>query len=323
MIRRQFMGSAAAALVGTLGSPALFAKPAFPDQPLTVVVPYTAGGSADFIARAAVERMAQLLRQPMVVDNRPGADGRIGMAKVLKAPADGYTLLSVTPVISVIDHLWPNADLRLADFVGIGGVATNPSVYVVPSELPIRSLAELLDHARAKPGLLNVPHPGRGSGIHIAQELFFQRAGLSVNSIPYKGQPPSITDLLAGNLSFGLFYQNLVLSHIQSGRLRVLATNAMERTRSLPNVPTLAELGYKDAVVEAWSGFAVSAKTPTSLVAQLADALREARTDKSVRARLEDMDLAMLDLDARPFTEFMARESERFGRLIRERGIVA
>ncbi len=323
MNRRRF---AAAAALG-LASPWLpwlgaRAQGAFPDRPITVVVPYSAGGVVDVYARAVTDTLARELGQPVVVDNRAGADGRIGTDRVMSSPADGYTLLAASPLLSIGRHLGSDFRFKPDDFAPIGAIASQPAILVVANHLPVQNVTELVSHAKARPGELTVPHPGRGSSIHLAQELFFQSAGISVNSIAYKGQPPAVTDLAAGNLSFALIHQAVALPMIKAGRIRALATNAGQRTRSLPDVPTVAEAGYPATLVRSWCGLVALAATPAPVIERLVDAMSKAMAAPAVRERLAATDSEILQMNASQFRSMIRDESDRFGQLIRDRKLI-
>lgn len=320
MKRREFT-ILGAGLMGAVLQGGAFARSAYPERPITLVVPYGPGGVLEAIFRPVAEAVSTTMPERMIVDFWPGADGRIGTAKVLRAAADGYTLLSASPGLAVAEHLWPEAGFKAADFTGVCGIAAPPSVYVVHSSLPIQTMQEFVAYARARPGEVPVPHAGIGSGIHLAQEMFLGDAGISVNSIPYKGSGPSLTDLLAGRLSFGLAYQSVILAHIKSGRLRPLAMNAERRTRNLPDVPTLGELGYRNATLQAWGGVVVSAKTPAPIVDYLSAEFQKAMASPRVRSHFENLDLEILGTNAQAFTAMIHKESDRLAKLIRERGI--
>ena len=293
----------------------------YPDRPIRIVVPYPAGGVVDVVLRAVCDPLSNALPQRIVIENRPGADGRIGLDAVAKAPADGYTLLGVAPILAVGEHLMPEMKARSRDFVGVCGVAAPPTVFVVHDTVPARTLKEFVALAAARPGEFNAANPGTGSSIHLAQELFFERTGIRLTNVSYKGQPPALLDLGSGLLQFALISQSLVLPLIQSGKVRALAVNAAARTRSLPEVPTIAQAGYPDLLVQSWYGIGAPAKTPAPVVEWLSQQFQRALAMPEVRARLAATDAEILALDAARFTELIAVETRRWGALIHKRGI--
>ena len=293
----------------------------YPDRPIRIVVPYPAGGVVDVVLRAVCDPLSDALPQRIVIENRPGADGRIGLDAVARAPADGYTLLGVAPILAVGEHLMPEMKARSRDFVGVCGLAAPPTVFVVHDTVPARTLKEFVALAAARPGEFNAANPGTGSSIHLAQELFFERTGIRLTNVSYKGQPPALLDLGSGLLQFALISQSLVLPLIQSGKVRALAVNAAARTRSLPEVPTIAQAGYPDILVQSWYGIAAAAKTPTPVVEWLSQQFQRALAMPEVRARLAATDAEILALDAARFTELIAVETRRWGALIHKRGI--
>ena len=293
----------------------------YPDRPIRIVVPYPAGGVVDVVLRAVCDPLSNALPQRIVIENRPGADGRIGLDAVAKAPADGYTLLGVAPILAVGEHLMPEMKARSKDFVGVCGVAAPPTVFVVHDTVPARTVKEFVALAAARPGEFNAANPGTGSSIHLAQELFFERTGIRLTNVSYKGQPPALLDLGSGLLQFALISQSLVLPLIQSGKVRALAVNAAARTHSLPEVPTIAQAGYPDILVQSWYGIAAPAKTPTPVVEWLSQQFQRALAMPEVRARLAATDAEILALDAARFTELIAVETRRWGALIHKRGI--
>lgn len=293
----------------------------YPDRPIRIVVPYPAGGVVDVVLRAVCDPLSDALPQRIVIENRPGADGRIGLDAVARAPADGYTLLGVAPILAVGEHLMPEMKARSRDFVGVCGLAAPPTVFVVHDTVPARTLKEFVALAAARPGEFNAANPGTGSSIHLAQELFFERTGIRFTNVSYKGQPPALLDLGSGLLQFALISQSLVLPLIQSGKVRALAVNAAARTRSLPEVPTIAQAGYPDILVQSWYGIAAPAKTPVPVVEWLSQQFQRALAMPEVRARLTATDAEILALDAARFTELIAVENRRWGALIHKRGI--
>ncbi|MGB6096996.1 MAG: tripartite tricarboxylate transporter substrate binding protein [Comamonas thiooxydans] len=323
MDRRQFhLQLLLAGLVPGMARAGIAPSPdGYPDRPIRIVVPYPAGGVVDVVLRAVCDPLSNALPQRIVIENRPGADGRIGLDAVAKAPADGYTLLGVAPILAVGEHLMPEMKARSKDFVGVCGVAAPPTVFVVHDTVPARTLKEFVALATARPGEFNAANPGTGSSIHLAQELFFERTGIRLTNVSYKGQPPALLDLGSGLLQFALISQNLVLPLIQSGKVRALAVNAAARTRSLPEAPTIAQAGYPDILVQSWYGIAAPAKTPAPVVEWLSQQFQRALAMPEVRARLAATDAEILALDAARFTELIAVETRRWGALIHKRGI--
>ena len=293
----------------------------FPNKPIKLIVPYPAGGVVDVVGRAVADPLSAELPQRIIVDNRTGADGRIGMTAAAQAPADGYTLLVATPVLAVGEHLMPDMAGRSKDFAGLCGIAAPPSVFVAWSGLPVKTLADLIALANSKPGELNVSNPGSGSSIHLGQELLFERTGIKVTNVNYRGQPPSLIDMAEGRVHFGLIAQNLALPLIQNGKLRPLAVNASKRTRSLPDVPTIGEAGHAAALVHTWHGIVAPAKTPAPELAYLSEQFMQTMAQPATRARLEAMDAELMPLGPAAFDALIAAEHVRWGELIRKRGI--
>ncbi len=326
--RRQFQARALTLLGATaLPTAAVRAetRPAgpggFPNKQIKLIVPYPAGGIVDVVTRAASDPLSADLPQRIIVENRTGADGRIGLNAVAQSPADGYTLLAATPIVAVGEHLMPEMAGRSKDFAGICAIAAPPSVFVVWSGLAAKTLKEAIALAASKPGELNVPNPGAGSSIHLGQELLFERTGVKVTNINYRGQPQSLIDLAEGRLHFALISQSLALPLIQTGKLRALAVNAGKRTRSLPEVPTVAEAGFPDVLVQSWYGVAAPAKTPTPVLAYLSEQFLRTLAQPDTRAKLEAIDAEIMALGGSAFDALIANEHLRWGELIKKRGI--
>ena len=245
------------------------------------------------------------------------------MEAVAKAPADGYTICACTPLVVINEFLQPDPTFRGRDFTGIGGIAAPASVFVVPPSLPVHTMKEFADYARARPEQLNVPNPGTGSSIHLGQEMFFATTGIEVQLVGYKGQPPLIPDMIQNQLQFAMVSLSLVLPHIKAGRLRALAVNAQARTLSLPDVPTIIEAGYPQALVLSWYGLAAPAATPAPVIAWLARELQKVMARPETKTTLEGLDAQILPLDAAAFNTLMLQEASRWSKLIRERNIKA
>ena len=334
MQRRQFqtrLAAATAAAITSAGWPWQSAlaqtRPTgpggFPNKPIRLIVPYPAGGIVDIVMRAVADPLSAELPQRIVVESRSGADGRIGLTAAAQAPADGYTLVAATPIIAVGEHLMTDMAGRSKDFVGLCAIAAPPTVFVAWSGLAVKSLREFVAMAAAKPDEMNVANPGSGSSIHLGQELLFERAGIRVTNISYRGQPPSLIDMAEGRVHFGLISQSLALPLIQSGKLRPLAVSAAKRTRSLPEVPTVAEAGFADVLAQSWYGVAAPAKTPAAIVNYLVDQFMRTLAQPDTRSRLEAMDAEILALPGAAFDALIESEWKRWGELIRKRGIKA
>ncbi|SCU75829.1 conserved exported hypothetical protein [Cupriavidus necator] len=332
MNRRQFTISTMQAALG-LSVPAWLPAAArasaplppagYPGRVVHAVVPYPAGGVVDITIRTATDRMSLAMPQRILVENRPGADGKIGVEAVSRAEPDGYTLLAATPVLSVSESLYPQTSIRVRDFRAIGAVAAVPAIFVVADSVPARTLAEFVAWARERPGRINVPNPGTGSSIHLGQELFFEATGIKAVNIGYKGQPPSVPDLGQGQLHFALLSQSIALPLIKAGRVRALAANAGQRTQSLPEVPTIAEAGYPGVLVRSWYGLAAPARTPDKVIAYLSGVLQQAMATADVRGKLAGLDAEILALDAPAFGRLIAAEQVRWAALIKARNIQA
>lgn len=329
MNRRQFQARTLALLGATAAPWAVHAQPrpvgpgGFPNKPIKLIVPYPAGGIVDVVMRAAADPLSAELPQRVVVENRTGADGRIGITAVAQSPADGYTLLAATPIIAVGEHLMADMAGRSKDFVGVCTIAAPPSVFVAWSGLPVKTMKELVALAASKPGELNVPNPGTGSSHHLGQEMLFERTGIKVANINYRGQPPALIDMAEGRLHFGMISQSLALPLIQAGKLRALAANTAKRTRSLPDLPTIAEAGFPDVLVQSWYGVAAPAKTPAPVVAYLGEQFLQTLAQPDTRARLDAIDAEIMTLGGAAFDALIASETLRWGELIKKRGIKA
>lgn len=295
----------------------------YPNRPIKLIVPYPAGGVVDVVTRALTDPLSAELPQRIVVENRTGADGRIGLNAVAQSAPDGYTLLAATPLVAVGEHLMADMAGRVKDFAAVCAIAAPPSVFVCWSGMTVQTLKDLIDQALAKPGQFNAANPGSGSSIHLAQELLFERTGTQFTNVNYRGQPPALIDLAEGRVHFALISQNLALPLIQQGKLRPLAVNAAKRTRSLPAVPTIAEAGYPEALVQSWYGVAAPARTPANIVSYLSEQCLQTLAQADTKARLEGMDADLLALGAADFDKLIQREFVRWGELIRKRGIKA
>jgi tripartite-type tricarboxylate transporter receptor subunit TctC len=318
--RAIFCGLAAALVVGTGAARAQ----EFPTRPITIVVPYQAGGTNDVIARPVAVQLSRILGQPVVIETKPGANGNVGADFVAKARPDGHTLL-ITPAGPLAINPWiyrvmPFDPAR--DLAPITLAATVPNLLVVHPSVPVRSVAELIALARAKPGQLNFASQGTGSTGHLDGELFKTMAHIEMTHVPYKGSAPAMNDVLAGQIQ--MMFDNLPTSIIQvrAGTLRALGVTSAQRYWSAPEVPAIAETvpGY-DAI--GWFGFLAPAGTPKPIVARLAAALAAALKSPEVAPRLRDVGLDIVAGTPEQFASFIHDESTKWRRVVELSGAKA
>ncbi|OWT66341.1 Bug family tripartite tricarboxylate transporter substrate binding protein [Candidimonas nitroreducens] len=319
------LGLAASTLLPTAARAASASGPAYryPEHVIRVIVPYPAGGIADVVIRAVTSKMALMGSQAIVVENRPGADGRIGAEAVARAQPDGYTLLEATPALAVNETLYPAFKTRARDFRAIGAVGSTSSVFVVNKDVPVKTLKEFVAWARGRPDKVNVPNPGSGTTMYLGQELFFQKTGLHLTTVGYKGQPPGALDLSRGLLQFALLSESIALPMIHAGKLRPLAVSSDKRTRSLPDVPTVVEAGFPDVVVQSWYGLVAPKSIPVAALKYLKTVFAQAINSPEVGKQLESLGCQRWAIDASQFDRFIEQERERWASLMKSRNIAA
>jgi len=308
------------------GGMALAARPsaaqAWPSKPIRFLVPYPVGGIVDIVARSVAEPMVAELGQQIVVDPKPGANSTLATGMVAQAPADGYTWVIATLAHVVAPHLQAVSYDPLKDFQGAALVAVATSVATVNASLPIHDLKELVAYGRANPGKLNYLNPGNGSSIHLACELLKNVAKFDMISVPYRGIPPGMTDLLEGRLQVGFLPGPLALQHVQAGKLRAIGFIGKQRSSVLPDVPTFTEQGFGEAEVMSWYTIAVRAGTPADVVQRIHDTAMKVTAQPETRDRLGK---ASCEVPA-PRTPaevqaLYAADFARYGKLVKEAGI--
>jgi tripartite-type tricarboxylate transporter receptor subunit TctC len=308
---------AVALLIPTL----LFAQ-GFPERPVRIIVPLTPGGSPDTIARALAQGLQPVWPQPVVVENRPGGSQNIGSDLVAKSPPDGYTwLLAPDNVFSVNPYLSKQPFDPLNDLVPVTQVARIAFLLVVPPTVPVNSVKELIDYAKARPGELNHGSSGAGSPQHLGAVLFQQLTGTKLNHVPYKGAAPAVTDLLPGRIQVWIGAANTLLPHIKEGKLKLLGSTAPTRFAALGDTPTLAEAGVPGYALDPWLGLFMPAKTPQDVVVKAHGEIVKILSGAELRARLAAQGIELVTNSPADFSRFVREDNARWGKLIKEAGI--
>ena len=289
----------------------------WPARSIQLVVPYAPGGVVDFIGRTLGQRLSQQIGQPVVVDNRPGAGGMIGVEYTARAPADGHSLVIMDPAIVVNPVLQekPLYDL-FKDLATVTVVGSSPLVLVANPRLPATDLAQLVQHAKANPGKLNFASAGIGTMPHMAGELLKLRTGTEMTHVPYKGSGPGMADLAAGQVQWAFSSITAALPFIQDGRLRPLATSGPTRSAALPNVPTLIEAGYPGFEVDLWVGIFAPVNTPAQTVARLNSEIRAAQRDPGVMSAFAKVGMEPRGTPLEEGARFMREETDKWARVV-------
>ena len=298
---------------------------AWPEKPVTIAVPFPAGGSTDMVARAMALHMGEKLGQNFVVDNRPGATGTLGAGAVKRAAPDGYTLLvSSLGAFVVAPHLLKSVPYdALKDFDYITVPVQAPNVLVASPAQKARTVKEVIAQLKANPGKVSFASSGNGSSDHLSAEVFWQQSGTEGLHIPYKGGAPAINDLLGGQVEFSFQNVNAVLQHIRAGKLHAIAVTGDKRSPVMPDVLTLAEAGVAGAEVYSWQGMAAPKGLPPALKKKLSDPAIAAMNDPAVKKRMLDQGLEIVASTPEAFTAYQAREFARWKTVIETRKITA
>ncbi|MDF2463352.1 MAG: Tripartite tricarboxylate transporter family receptor [Ramlibacter sp.] len=294
------------------------AHAAFPDKPIKIVVPFSPGGGADLIARTLSAELAKELGQPVIVDNKPGGGTIIGSDLVAKSPPDGYTLLlssiahSVNP--SLAEKL-PYATEK--DFVPVAMLVRSPNVLVVRAESPYKSVKDIIDAAKAKPGVLTYASPGNGTSSHLAGALFEELGKVRLQHISYKGSAPALTDLLGGQTDILFGTSGSVGSFVDSGKLRALAVTSAARSTAYPNVPTMVEAGVPGYVTEGWYGLHAPAGTPAAVIEKLNATARKATGTEFFKSKLVHEGMVVHTGAPSDYDKYVRAEIARWSKLVK------
>ena len=295
----------------------------WPSKPLTFVVPFPPGGITDNTSRLLAQKLGDKLGQQVVVENRPGAGGSIGVDYAVRQPADGYTLIYGTQGTQAANlALYKNVRYDpVKDFTAVHGMSESPLILVINPNKPFKTVLELVGYAKRNPGKLNFGSAGAGTATHLTAELFQSTAGIKMTHVPYKGSSPALTDLIAGNLDMAFDYAAVVLPFVQSGKLKALAVTGKSRLTSAPDLPTIGELGYPGAESSAWGAMFVSAKTPAPIVKRLADAMAEVIVNPELLAATEKFgSVPMRGMRGEKLDAFVKSEMTRWREVVQNSG---
>jgi tripartite-type tricarboxylate transporter receptor subunit TctC len=322
MHRRTLLAAGAAAAAAGI-APLARAQQSYPDQLIKWIVPYPAGGGTDVIARTLAEAMRGPLGQQIVIDNRPGASTNIGADLVAKSRPDGYTIMSAdNAVLAFNEFLFSKLPFNPErDFSYIGAIGRFPLALVVHPDFPARDLKAFLAYVRANPGKVNYASPGNGSPHHLAMEMFKNRTGTFITHIPYRGAAPAMSDVMGGQVPCMFLDLASGLQIMQSGKVRALAIGSAQRSRLLPDVPTLAEAGVRDSEVFAFQGVLGPAGLPPAVVARLNGELNKAFGTAAVQKRFADIGMEALAGTPEQFHQLARAEARRWGPVIKATGV--
>jgi tripartite-type tricarboxylate transporter receptor subunit TctC len=320
--QRRAFALAASALLTTSLLTAPPAQAAFPEKPIRVVIGFPAGGPLDQHARLLTDRLQAVLGQPIVIDYKSGAGGTVGAQDVMKAPADGYTLMLANTGVMVINPgLYSKLPYNtLRDFTPIARTAMQPLALLVTPKLPVNTLKEFVDYAKARPGQINYGSAGNGGISHLVPEMFKNATGLFMVHIPYRGSAPAFTDLMAGQVQFMAESIPQAANYHKQGKVRALAVTSRERNPALPDIPTVIESGFKGFEVVGFYGFLAPAGTPKDVVAKLSDAFKQVLTNPEVRNRMVTQGADPAFLGADDFAKFLASEMPRWANAVQKSG---
>jgi tripartite-type tricarboxylate transporter receptor subunit TctC len=305
-------------------SGAAFAQESFPNRPVRIVIPYSAGSVADVFGRIVAQNMAAQWNGSIILESKSGANGSIAAEEVARAVPDGYTWLLVTAFFAASPSLYANLRWNpLRDYIPVGQICKAPNFFIVPTVLPVKNVAEYVALAKAKPGTLNYGHPGKGSTGHLGFELFKRLAGIDVTAIGYRGYPEMVADIATGRLNSTFLSANQALAQVQTGAIRIIGTINDGRTKYFPDVPTMAEQGFAEAQVTPWFGIVVPVGTPGPIVDRISKALEAALATPDVRQKLDTAGCEPKSAPQAQFADIIKADVAVWAKVVKDAGITA
>ena len=316
------IAAAAAAALGSVAPAALAQAASYPGKPIRMIVPFTPGSATDVMGRLVGDRLTAAWGQPVIVENKPGAGGSIGIRETARAEPDGYTVVIVSSGHAVNHVLYKDLGYdTLKDFAGVALLGSLPSVLIVPPSLGVKTVKELVEAAKAKPGEFNYATAGVGSGAHVSIEKFNVATGIKAVHVPLKGTPPILTETMAGRVQYAYVPAVSGMGVIKDGRVMPLAVSTRKRIDALPNVPTIAEAGYPDAENTFWVAMLAPAKTPRDIVAKLNAEVNRALQTPEMKERLAKLGTESLAMTPEEFDRFVASEYRELGDVMVKAGL--
>ena len=314
--RRRLLAGAALALCAGAQ-----AQTAYPDKPIRFIVPYATGGATDAVARMIGAKLSESWGQQVIIENRTGAGGQIGNSAVAKAAPDGYTVLIAITQLIQAESLYAKPPYVLADFAPVAQMTAGPVLLVVHHSVPANTLQEFVALVKSKPGIFAFGSYGVGSSAHISGEMLNRQAGLDMQHVPFRGASALATDLLGGQITVGFIDTGTVRPHLASGKLKILAVTGPQRHKTVPQVPTFAELGYKNFEPTGWTGVFLPAATPKDIVKKLSDEIVRIVRTPEITQRIDAYGLAAAAKGVEEFSAAVPREAAIWQQVIREAGI--
>jgi tripartite-type tricarboxylate transporter receptor subunit TctC len=318
--RRTVLQTAAGAVALPLFSRVARAQ-SYPTRPVRWVVPFAPGGATDVVARVVSQWLSEHFGQPVVIENRGGAGGNIGVQAVVNAPADGYTMLLIPTSATINATLYDSLPYSiLRDIAPVSGLVLSPNVMIVNPALPVRSVAEFIAYTKANPGKINLASPGTGTAVHMGGEMFKLMTGASMTHVPYRGGAPAMADLISGQVHVMFDVLPGAMQHIRSGSTRALAVTTRTRVDALPDIPTVAETvpGYESTT---WFGIGVPAGTPREIIERLNRQMNACLTDPGIRAKLAEVGTSPLVFTPAEFGAHLAAETEKWAKVVKASGV--
>jgi tripartite-type tricarboxylate transporter receptor subunit TctC len=320
--RRTLMAALAAA--GLFAGAAAQAADAWPSKPITLIVPFAAGGTTDILARIVGQKLGDALHRPVVVDNRAGAGGTLGANIAARAADDGYTFFLATIAHAIAPGLYKSLPYDFTkDLDPVGLVATTPNVLIVNPSVPARTVAELIAYIKAHPGQVNYGSAGPGSTEHLAGELFRSMTGTQITHVPYKGGAPMMADLMAGQIQMALETSPSASQHVRAGKVRALAVTSAKPSSAYPGVPTLAQAGVKGYEMITWFALMAPHGTPAPIVERMHQELENALKQPDVLAKFEQQGVTAGDMNPTQLGAFIRTETTKWGKIVKESGAKA